>query len=167
MAPAMAALPVLLRRLVMRPSMGSRTRSGKEFAQSIPQLFLLGEPHRGMRGTGRGERDECETRMGELRHAEAGGSLAVEADRAQFGERGDEIGQRVGLGLADRGVEAAVAAGRGNGVPQPDFGGEQGLEAGLVVERIQLFLDYPPDEVPEAVLRVRVVSPRFERFLSG
>src|SRR5690606_34659610 len=83
----------------------------------------------------------------------------------ELGERGDEIAQRVGLGLADRGVEAAAAASRGDGVPQADFRREQGLEASFIAEWFEGCVDDPADEVTEAVLRLGVGALRGERLL--
>src|SRR3546814_4503029 len=67
------------------------------------------------------------------------------------------------LGLADRRIEASSPPRGGDRVPQPDFRPQQGGEPRFVVERLQLSAGDLADQMPEAILRMRVVAPRRDR----
>ena len=68
--------------------------------------------------------------------------------------------------LADRGIEASAPASRGDRVPQRDAPRFQRRESGLVAQPHEVDPDRLAHQMPEAVLRMRVVAPRRERGLA-
>ena len=147
----------------MADSMGGEAARGKSQRRNSPSaLHSFSFSASGIAAlAGLDDGSAISARLGarELRHADPGRGLAVEADRAQLGQRGGEFGERVGLGLADRGVEAAGAMRRGDGVPQADFRRRAARRGALVIERLELDADDLADQVPEAVLRMRIIPP--------
>ena len=71
------------------------------------------------------------------------------------------------LGGADRLVETAGPAGRGDDVPQPDAALGEPRQALLVAQRLQLLADGCAKQPPELVGRVRILALRRERGIAG
>ena len=71
------------------------------------------------------------------------------------------------LGFADRLVEAAAPAGRGDHVPQPDATCRKAFEPRVIGQRLQLFPDRAAEQAPELVGRMRIVTFGRERGVAG
>ena len=131
-----------------------------------PKPLFLRQRHGGVCGGGGGQVDQCQPAARKLRPPDRGRLAPVEGDRAQPGQGGDEIGERGVFGRSDRRVAAAHALRRCDRVPQRDPPCLERFEPLVVGEGRKVDADRVADKVPEAVLRVRVVSPRRERGLA-
>ncbi|VVT05966.1 hypothetical protein SPHINGO391_380011 [Sphingomonas aurantiaca] len=90
----------------------------------------------------------------------------VERDRAQIGQRRDQPGNVVARDIEDRGVGAPRASRRSDHVPHCDPLRTQRPKPVVIVERSKVAPDDRRHQLPELVLRMRIITLRGERTVA-
>ena len=137
-----------------------------ESAEDGPVSGFFGEGSR-IGGAGGWQVDQSDAGWGcdELPSRD-GSSRAVEGDRPQRWKIVEQMLDPVVFGFANRLVEAAATACRGDDVPQADTPRGEELEPLLVRKRLQLIADHASEKAPELVGRVGIITPRGKRCFS-
>src|SRR6202012_2290670 len=93
----------------------------------------------------------------EAPHAESPSRAAVERDRDEMRQRFNECRQVVAGMVADPAVQASLALRLRDDVPETDAMTQQRLQTREVIEAVHLLANHVADQMPEAVLLVRIV----------